>query len=47
MDDFHFVEREGVLHVLNTPSPAATSSLSIAETVMGRVVAMMNRLDDV
>lgn len=36
-DDFHFLERDGVLHVLNTPSPAATSSLSIGEAVAERL----------
>jgi len=29
LDDFHVVEAEGMLHVLNAPSPAATASLSI------------------
>lgn len=29
LDDFRLVEREGMLHVLNAPSPAATASLAI------------------
>lgn len=34
MQDFHFVEREGALHVLNAPSPAATASLAIADAIL-------------
>lgn len=30
LDDFHLVSSEGMLHVLNAPSPAATASLAIA-----------------
>ena len=33
IDDFVFLEGEGVINVLNAPSPAATSSLSIGETI--------------
>ncbi|MBI1221773.1 MAG: L-2-hydroxyglutarate oxidase [Bacteroidetes bacterium] len=33
VDDFLFSESEGVIHVLNAPSPAATSSLSIGRTI--------------
>ena len=33
VDDFMFLESEGAIHVVNAPSPAATSSLSIGETV--------------
>lgn len=33
LDDFHIVEAERMIHVLNAPSPAATSSLSIGATV--------------
>lgn len=33
LDDFHFLESRHVLHVCNAPSPAATSSLSIGETL--------------
>ncbi len=35
VDDFHIVEAERMVHVLNAPSPAATSSLSIGATVAG------------
>ena len=37
LDDFHFVETAAMVHVLNAPSPAATASLAIGETVAGRV----------
>jgi (S)-2-hydroxyglutarate dehydrogenase len=33
VDDFHFVQAEHMIHVLNAPSPAATASLSIGRTI--------------
>jgi L-2-hydroxyglutarate oxidase len=36
MDDFHVVRAANMIHVLNAPSPAATSSLRI-----GREIASM------
>lgn len=33
VDDFRFAEGEGMLHVLNAPSPAATASLAIAKHI--------------
>lgn len=33
VDDFHIVETEKMIHVLNAPSPAATSSLSIGARI--------------
>jgi L-2-hydroxyglutarate oxidase len=33
LDDFAIFERERIIHVCNAPSPAATSSLSIGETI--------------
>jgi len=33
VDDFRIVEAEGMVHVLNAPSPGATSSLSIGRTI--------------
>jgi L-2-hydroxyglutarate oxidase len=33
VDDFRIVEAPGMIHVLNAPSPAATASLSIGETI--------------
>jgi L-2-hydroxyglutarate oxidase len=35
VEDFNFVRSEAALHVLNAPSPAATSSLAIGEHVVG------------
>jgi L-2-hydroxyglutarate oxidase len=37
VDDFHVVEAEGQVHVLNAPSPAATASIAIGESVAARV----------
>jgi L-2-hydroxyglutarate oxidase LhgO len=37
IDDFHFVYSEGVLHVCNVPSPAATASLAIARYIVDMV----------
>jgi L-2-hydroxyglutarate oxidase len=33
LDDFSIVENKWMINILNAPSPAATSSLSIAESV--------------
>jgi len=41
LDDFHLVEGERQLHVLNAPSPAATASLAIGRSIAERV---LNRL---
>lgn len=37
VDDFLIVDAPGQVHVLNAPSPAATSSLSIAREIVGRI----------
>lgn len=37
LDDFVFSEEEGILHVRNAPSPAATACLAIAETIVDRL----------
>ncbi|CAN5346609.1 L-2-hydroxyglutarate oxidase [soil metagenome] len=37
VQDFDFVAGEGVLHVLNAPSPGATASLAIGEEIARRV----------
>lgn len=39
VQDFHFVESAGALHVLNAPSPGATASLAIGQHVAERVLA--------
>ncbi len=38
LDDFDLVGRDGVLHVRNAPSPAATSSLAIGERLAARAL---------
>jgi len=39
VDDFHFVEGAGELHVVNAPSPGATASLAIGEEIVERLLA--------
>lgn len=39
IDDFHFVFTEGMVHVCNVPSPAATASLAIGKYIVDTVVA--------
>lgn len=39
VDDFHVLEGETSLHVLNAPSPAATASLAIGRTIAERAAA--------
>jgi (S)-2-hydroxyglutarate dehydrogenase len=41
VDDFLFVENEKVIHVCNAPSPAATSSLSIGDTIAEKVIGKL------
>jgi L-2-hydroxyglutarate oxidase LhgO len=41
MSDFHFAFGEGSLHVLNSPSPAATASLAIGEYIANQVMQRM------
>ncbi|NLN92800.1 MAG: L-2-hydroxyglutarate oxidase [Candidatus Hydrogenedens sp.] len=36
LDDFHLLETERMIHVLNAPSPAATASLAIGDTITRR-----------
>jgi len=33
VDDFHIIEAERMIHVLNAPSPAATASISVGRTI--------------
>ncbi len=40
LDDFHIVEAERSLHVLNAPSPAATASLAIGATIAERAASL-------
>ncbi len=41
IDDFMIIEEKRSVHVLNAPSPAATASLSIGETIAEKVVARL------
>ena len=43
IQDFELVEREGALHVLNAPSPAATASLAIGGEIAQRVKKNLKR----
>jgi L-2-hydroxyglutarate oxidase len=43
VDDFLIIEGRRSLHVLNAPSPGATSSLVIGETLAARVAAAAGR----
>jgi (S)-2-hydroxyglutarate dehydrogenase len=38
VEDFHFEEGPGILHVVNAPSPAATASLAIGQRICQRVL---------
>jgi L-2-hydroxyglutarate oxidase len=38
LDDFRIVEAEGMIHVLNAPSPAATASIAIGRAVAGKAL---------
>jgi L-2-hydroxyglutarate oxidase len=42
IEDFHFEEARGILHVINAPSPAATASLAIGEKISEKVLTAMN-----
>lgn len=42
LDDFAIYESKGVVNVCNAPSPAATSSLSIGETVANKALAQLD-----
>ncbi len=37
VDDFFFIKKENILHVLNAPSPAATASFAIAEQIVNQI----------
>lgn len=39
LDDYLFIDQPGMVHACNTPSPAATSGLSIGKTLAGKVMS--------
>jgi len=41
IEDFHFEEAPGILHVINAPSPAATASLAIGAKISEKVLTRM------
>lgn len=41
IDDFLFLEEKNIIHVLNTPSPAATASLSIGKTISDKILSQL------
>ncbi len=43
VDDFLIEEGDGIIHVLNAPSPAATASLVIGQHIAGRAVTSASR----
>ena len=42
VEDFHFEEGPGILHVINAPSPAATASLAIGQRIAEKVLTQLN-----
>ena len=42
VEDFHFEEAQGMLHVVNAPSPAATAALAIGRRICDRVLGRMD-----
>jgi (S)-2-hydroxyglutarate dehydrogenase len=38
VEDFHFEEARGILHVVNAPSPAATAALAIGRRIVEKVL---------
>ena len=45
LQDFELLERPRALHVLNAPSPAATASLAIGQTIAGKVMQCLEQLN--
>ena len=41
LDDFHLLQAEGMVHVVNAPSPAATASIAIGREVAAKVAATL------
>ena len=43
LDDFYFAQSDKMIHVLNAPSPAATSSLSIGNKISAMAMEALKR----
>jgi L-2-hydroxyglutarate oxidase LhgO len=41
VEDFHFEEASGILHVVNAPSPAATAALAIGRKISERMLPQL------
>ncbi len=41
VEDFHFEEARGIMHVINAPSPAATASLAIGAKIVEKVLTQL------
>lgn len=41
VEDFHFEQARGILHVVNAPSPAATASLAIGQRIAEKVLTQL------
>ncbi|HRT10887.1 MAG TPA: L-2-hydroxyglutarate oxidase, partial [Candidatus Paceibacterota bacterium] len=41
VEDFHFEEGAGILHVVNAPSPAATAALAIGQRITEKVLTRL------
>jgi L-2-hydroxyglutarate oxidase len=42
IDDFRIIQTKNMIHVLNAPSPAATASLSIGDTISNMIIKNFN-----
>jgi (S)-2-hydroxyglutarate dehydrogenase len=42
IDDFRIIENKSMVHVLNAPSPGATASLSIGNTIAEKIIAQFS-----
>ena len=43
VEDFHFEEGRGILHVVNAPSPAATAALAIGAKISEKILTQLNQ----
>ena len=41
VEDFHFEEGPGILHVVNAPSPAATAALAIGAKISEKILTQL------
>jgi (S)-2-hydroxyglutarate dehydrogenase len=42
LDDFYILSSKSIIHVCNAPSPAATSSLAIGQTIAERILPLLS-----